>query len=65
MINMLVKLLARGPPGHPDVLTIPTPPLQRTAIFIIFFFPALSVCTFALRAYGRLSSRQWGLGASA
>ncbi|WQF79287.1 hypothetical protein CDEST_04301 [Colletotrichum destructivum] len=60
---MLLDLLARERPPHPDVLTIPTPPLQQTALFIVFFFPALSVFTFGLRAYGRLSTRQWGLGA--
>ncbi|KAK1637771.1 hypothetical protein BDP81DRAFT_460405 [Colletotrichum phormii] len=58
---MPFHLLPRGPPPHPDVLTIPTPPLQETAIIIVFFFPALSVCTFGLRAYGRISTRQWGL----
>ncbi|GJC93130.1 integral membrane protein [Colletotrichum higginsianum] len=58
---MLLDLLARERPPHPDVLTIPTPPLQQTALFIVFFFPALSVFTFGLRAYGRLSTRQWGL----
>lgn len=59
---MLLDLLARERPPHPDVLMIPTPPLQQTALFIVFFFPALSVFTFGLRAYGRLSTRQWGLG---
>nr|XP_036581971.1 putative CFEM domain-containing protein [Colletotrichum truncatum]KAF6790528.1 putative CFEM domain-containing protein [Colletotrichum truncatum] len=59
---MSFQLFAReGPPPHPDVLTIPTPPLQQTAIFIIFFFPALALCTFGLRAYSRLSTHQWGL----
>ncbi|KAK6220974.1 cfem domain-containing protein [Colletotrichum tabaci] len=58
---MLLDLLARERPPHPDVLTIPTPPLQQTALFIVFFFPALSIFTFGLRAYGRLTTRQWGL----
>nr|XP_036578564.1 CFEM domain-containing protein [Colletotrichum truncatum]KAF6785859.1 CFEM domain-containing protein [Colletotrichum truncatum] len=54
------SLVARRP-EHVDVLTIPTPPHQATAIFITFFFPALSVIFFAGRAYSRLSTRQWGL----
>ncbi|TQN66935.1 Satratoxin biosynthesis SC1 cluster protein 4, partial [Colletotrichum shisoi] len=58
---MLLDLLARERPPHPDVLTIPTPPLQQTALIIVFFFLALSVFTFGLRAYGRLSTCQWGL----
>ncbi|WQF86857.1 hypothetical protein CDEST_11871 [Colletotrichum destructivum] len=49
-------------PEHPDVLTIPTPPHQQTAVFITFFFPALSIVAFAARTYSRLTTRQWGLG---
>jgi hypothetical protein len=55
-----MTLLPRRPEG-PDVLTIPTPPLQRAAIFVIFFFTALGFITFSLRAYIRLRTRQWGL----
>ncbi|KAF6829718.1 hypothetical protein CPLU01_07800 [Colletotrichum plurivorum] len=58
---MSLDLLTRSRPPHPDVLTIPTPPLQRTAVFIVFFFPALSIFTYSLRAYSRISTRQWGL----
>ncbi|WYZ44622.1 hypothetical protein EsH8_VII_001058 [Colletotrichum jinshuiense] len=54
------SLVARRP-EHQDVLTIPTPPHQRTALFIVFFFPALSVVIFSARSYSRLTTRQWGL----
>ncbi|KAJ0331033.1 hypothetical protein COL922a_012045 [Colletotrichum nupharicola] len=53
-------LVARRP-EHVDVLTIPTPPHQATAIFITFFFPAVSVLIFAARTYSRLTTRQWGI----
>ncbi|KAL2020621.1 hypothetical protein VTK56DRAFT_8111 [Thermocarpiscus australiensis] len=55
-----MAILARQP-EYPNVLDIPTPPLQRTAIFIIFFFTALAFVVFCLRAYTRLSTRTWGL----
>jgi len=45
-----------------DVTRIPTPPLQSTALFIIFFFTALALVVFGLRAFTRLSTRQWGMG---
>ena len=41
---------------------IPTPPLQKSAIFINFFFPALALVLVALRSYARVKTRQWGLG---
>lgn len=59
--TMAAILEARRPP-HPDVTTIPTPPLQRTALFINFFFPALAVVAVGLRVFSRVKSRQWGLG---
>lgn len=49
-------------PEHGDVTKIPTPPLQGAAIFINFFFPALSLVVVVLRAYSRIKTRQWGLG---
>lgn len=49
-------------PPHGDVLQIPTPPLQRTALIIIFIFPAFSILFYSLRCYGRVSTRQFGLG---
>ncbi|KAH6679925.1 hypothetical protein F5X68DRAFT_234448 [Plectosphaerella plurivora] len=48
-------------PPHGDVLQIPTPPLQRTALIIIFIFPAFSILFFSLRSYGRITTRQFGL----
>lgn len=48
-------------PEHEDVTKIPTPPLQQVALFLNFFFPALSVIAVALRAYSRIKTRQWGL----
>ncbi|KAF7553390.1 hypothetical protein G7Z17_g3672 [Cylindrodendrum hubeiense] len=50
-----------GPGSYPDVSKIPTPPLQRTGLFIIFFFPALSTVIVALRIYTRLIMRTVGL----
>lgn len=55
-------LLLPRRPEHGDVTEIPTPPLQAAAVFINFFFPALSLIVVALRAYSRIKTRQWGLG---
>ncbi|MBE3043187.1 hypothetical protein IMZ48_11570 [Candidatus Bathyarchaeota archaeon] len=55
------SLLPRRP-EHEDVTQIPTPPLQKAAIFINFFFPALALVLVALRSYARIKTRQWGLG---
>ncbi|TEA20719.1 hypothetical protein C8034_v008083 [Colletotrichum sidae] len=54
------SLVARRP-QHIDVLTIPTPPHQALALFIVFFFPAFATVVFAARTYSRLTTRQWGL----
>ena len=51
-----------GPGPYPDVASIPTPPLQRVGVFIIFVFPALATVVFAGRIYTRLSTRTLGLG---
>jgi len=56
------SLLMARRPSHPDVSTIPTPHLQKIALFLTFFFPALSILSVALRAFSRLRTRQWGLG---
>lgn len=62
--TMDVELWARaGSLPHPDVMKIPTPPLQRTAVAIIFFFPSLALVIFCMRAYIRTFIRQLGLGA--
>ncbi|CAI4212821.1 unnamed protein product [Parascedosporium putredinis] len=55
------SLLMARRPSHPDVSTIPTPHLQKIALFLTFFFPALSILSVALRAFSRLRTRQWGL----
>ncbi|KAI1342468.1 hypothetical protein F5Y15DRAFT_372874 [Xylariaceae sp. FL0016] len=46
----------------PDVTTIPTPPHQAAAIFIIFFFTILALAAFLMRVWTRIKiTRQWGL----
>lgn len=51
-----------GPGPYPDVTQIPTPPLQRAAIFIMFVLPAVAVVTVSLRLYTRITMRTLGLG---
>lgn len=55
-------LLQPRRPEHGDVTQIPTPSLQAAAIFINFFFPAVSLIVVSMRAYSRIKTRQWGLG---
>lgn len=55
-----MTLQPRRPEG-PNVLDIPTPPLQKVALFIIFFFTALALIVYSLRAFARLRTRQWGI----
>jgi hypothetical protein len=55
-----MALLPRRP-EHPNVLDIPTPPLQQAGLFLIFFFTALAFVVYSLRVYSRLRTRQWGL----
>ncbi|AEO67356.1 uncharacterized protein THITE_2116255 [Thermothielavioides terrestris NRRL 8126] len=55
-----MALLPRHPEG-PNPLSIPTPPLQRTALFVIFFFTALAFVVYCLRAWARIRTRQWGI----
>ena len=50
-----------GPGPYPNPLDIPTPPLQRAAIFIMFFLPALATVIFSLRIYSRLTTRTIGI----
>ncbi|RSL45993.1 hypothetical protein CEP53_010525 [Fusarium sp. AF-6] len=50
-----------GPGPYPDVTKIPTPPLQRTGLFVIFFFPAMSTVIYAFRVYTRVTMRTMGL----
>jgi hypothetical protein len=64
MDGSTLELRGAGPGPYPDVAKIPTPSLQRTGLFIIFFFPAMSTVIFALRAYTRITMRTLGLGAS-
>ncbi|KAI0020299.1 hypothetical protein F4780DRAFT_770778 [Xylariomycetidae sp. FL0641] len=48
-------------PQDPDVLQIPTPPHQATAIFIIFFFTALALVAVCVRIWTRVRvTRHWG-----
>ncbi|CAM1508730.1 Fc.00g055780.m01.CDS01 [Cosmosporella sp. VM-42] len=57
----MLSLRGIGPEPYPDVSKIPTPPLQRVGIFIIFFFPAMSTIVIALRFYTRVTMRTLGL----
>ncbi|KAJ4230993.1 hypothetical protein NW759_002975 [Fusarium solani] len=61
MDGSTLELRGAGPGPYPDVAKIPTPSLQRTGLFIIFFFPAMSTVIFALRAYTRITMRTLGL----
>lgn len=57
----LIEVFGRtGPPPHPSILTIPTPPLQRAAIAIMILFPTLATIFFGMRAYIRITMRQLG-----
>lgn len=58
----MATIMARRP-QHGDVTKIPTPPLQATALFLNFFFPAIALVVLSLRFYSRAWTRQWGLGA--
>lgn len=51
-----------GPGPYPDVAKIPTPPLQQVGLFVIFFFPSLSIVAVSLRFYTRITMRTLGLG---
>lgn len=51
-----------GPGPYPDVTKIPTPPLQRIALFIMFFLPALATVVVGLRIYTRVIMRTLGVG---
>lgn len=51
-----------GPGPYPNVLDIPTPPLQRTGIFVMFVFPAIATVVFGLRVYTRVSMHTVGVG---
>lgn len=51
-----------GPGLYPDVTKIPTPPLQRAAIFIMFVLPTLAVIVFSMRIYTRITMRAVGVG---
>ncbi|KEY69273.1 hypothetical protein S7711_01724 [Stachybotrys chartarum IBT 7711] len=50
-----------GPGPYPNVLDIPTPPLQRTGIFVMFVFPAIATVVFGLRVYTRVSMHTVGV----
>ncbi|KAI1196635.1 hypothetical protein F5X97DRAFT_304714 [Nemania serpens] len=44
-------------PAQPDVLKIPTPPLQAAALFLNFFLPALALIAVSLRFYAKYIMR--------
>lgn len=50
-----------GPGPHPDVLKIPTPPLQAFAVAVMFILPAIALIIYSLRIYARVSMRTLGL----
>ncbi|KAF4121704.1 hypothetical protein GMORB2_1543 [Geosmithia morbida] len=54
-------LEVRRPIG-PDVSSIPTPPLQAFALFIIVFFTGLAFFVYCLRVYSRIRLHTWGIG---
>ena len=62
MDSSTIQPRGAGPGPYPDVTKIPTPPLQRAAIFIMFVLPALSVVIVSLRLYSRITTRTLGLG---
>jgi hypothetical protein len=51
-----------GPGPYPNVLEIPTPPLQAAGVFIMFVLPGIAVIIFALRVYTRVTMRTLGVG---
>ena len=51
-----------GPGPYPDVTKIPTPPLQATALAIIFTLPSIAIVVFSLRIYTRVTMRMLGIG---
>lgn len=53
---------AQGPGSYPDVLTIPTPPLQAVGVFVMFVLPGIACIIFGLRMYTRVSMRTTGVG---
>lgn len=58
----MLQLRGAGPGPYPDVTTIPTPPLQAVAIFIMFFLPGLATLIVGLRIYTRIIMRTLGPG---
>ncbi|CAG9955915.1 unnamed protein product [Clonostachys rosea f. rosea IK726] len=50
-----------GPGPYPNVLEIPTPPLQAAGVFIMFVLPGIAVIIFALRVYTRVTMRTLGV----
>jgi hypothetical protein len=61
-LTMHSKRYGMGPGPYPDVLQIPTPPLQGAAIFIMFVLPGIATVIYAGRIYTRVSMRTIGLG---
>lgn len=45
-----------------DVSTIPTTQFQRTMLAVMYLVAAIAYLTYGLRMYGRISSKQTGLG---
>ncbi|KAH7309754.1 hypothetical protein B0I35DRAFT_515158 [Stachybotrys elegans] len=50
-----------GPGPYPNVLDIPTPPLQRAGVFVMFVFPAIATVVYSMRVYIRVTMRTFGL----
>ncbi|VUC28752.1 unnamed protein product [Clonostachys rosea] len=50
-----------GPGPYPNVLEIPTPPLQAAGVFIMFVLPGIAIIIFALRVYTRVTMRTVGV----
>lgn len=62
MAALILQPRGLGPGPSPNVVDIPTPPLQRFALFIMFGLPALAVVVVSLRLYTRTTMRTLGIG---
>lgn len=56
------NLEGAGKPSGDITDDYPYSPLQQGGYFILFFFPAVAFAVICLRVYGRVKSRQFGLG---
>ena len=62
MAALILQPRGPGPGPSPNVLDIPTPPLQSFALFVMFGLSALAVVVVSLRIYTRTTMRTLGVG---